>query len=131
MKKTSQSTQDWKLYNNRKKDLEERTFCFARGIREFLKKVPKNQSNFEYAKQLIRSSSSIAANYIEANEALSKKDFFYRIRISKKEAKESKLWLRLVEVGKNQDLKKEQMKLIQEALEYVKIFSAVCRKSKN
>ncbi len=63
-----------------KYDLEERTYKLAYDCRDFVKKLPRTISNIEYAKQLIRSSGSVAANYIEANESLSKKDFFHRIR---------------------------------------------------
>jgi len=76
-------------------DLEERTYQFARQCRDSIKQLPKNISNVEYGKQLVRSSGSVAANYIEANESLSKKDFFHRVKICRKEAKESCLWLRL------------------------------------
>jgi four helix bundle protein len=70
-------------------DLEERTFRYAKEVCVFCKKIEKNLSNNEYHKQLIRSSASVGANYIEANEALSKKDFILRVKISRKEAKES------------------------------------------
>lgn len=83
-------------------DLEERTFKFAENVREYIKKLPKTLSDLEYSKQLIRSSGSVSANYIEANEALSKKDFFMRIKICKKEAKESRFWLRLTEPLENE-----------------------------
>jgi len=77
-------------------DLEERTFQFAKDVRLFLKKLPSTLNNLEDGKQLIRSSGSIGANYIEANEYLSKKDFLMRLKISRKEAKESIYWLRLL-----------------------------------
>jgi four helix bundle protein len=70
-------------------DLEERTFRFARSIAAFCRTLPPNTSNFEFAKQVVRSSGSIGANYIEANECLGEKDFAMRIRICRKEAKES------------------------------------------
>jgi len=111
-------------------DLEDRTFQFAKRCRDFIKKLPKTLSNIEYGKQLIRSSGSTAANYIEANEAISKKDFSHRIKICRKEAKESRLWLRLCTTGDNQDLKKEQELLIQEAMELTKIFGSIVEKSK-
>ena len=75
--------------NSKQYDLEERTYEFARRCRDFVKRLPKSISNIEYGKQLVRSSGSQAANYIEANESLSKKDFAYRIRICRKETKES------------------------------------------
>lgn len=77
-------------------DLEERTFQFAKQIRLWIKNLPKTIANTEDVKQLIRASGSIGANYIEANEALSKKDFHFRIKICRKEAKESGYWLRLI-----------------------------------
>ena len=67
--------------------LEERTFQFAKNVHFFIKSLVKTVGNIEDSKQVIRSSGSIGANYIEANESLSKKDFVYRIKISRKEAK--------------------------------------------
>ena len=78
-----------------KYDLEERTFIFAQVVTKYIKLLPKNLTNIEIGKQLIRSAGSVGANYIEANEALSKKDFLMRIKICRKEAKESHYWLRL------------------------------------
>ncbi len=84
--------------------------------------------NIEVSRQLVRSAGSIGANYREANEALSKKDFIYRIKICRKEAKESKYWLRLSEPRDNQTV--EQNKLIKEALELTKIFGSILEKCK-
>jgi len=78
--------------------LDDRTFAFAKRVREFLKTLPKTISNFEDAKQLVRSSGYVGANYIEANESLGKKDFLMHIKICKKEAKESRYFLRLLTV---------------------------------
>ncbi|HSX09354.1 MAG TPA: four helix bundle protein [Candidatus Saccharimonadales bacterium] len=78
-------------------DLEDRTFTFAKDVRDFVKTLQRTISTIEYSKQLIRSSGSVAANYIEANEALSKKDFLLRIKICRKEAKETRLWLKLLD----------------------------------
>ena len=75
-------------------DLEERSFEFAKQVRAFIKVLPKTIANFEDSRQLIRASGSVAANYIEANNALSKKDFVMRVKICRKEAKECRLWLR-------------------------------------
>jgi len=77
----------------------------------------------------VRSSGSVGANYIEANESLSKKDFLMRIKICRKEAKESRYWLRLVEAGDNSLLQKKRSDLIQEAVELTNIFGAILRKS--
>lgn len=108
-------------------DLEKRTYEYARRCRDLVLGLPKNQANFEYGDQLIRASGSVAANYIEANEALSKKDFIMRLRICRKEAKESKLWLNLILVKPEQDI--ERQSLITEAFELVKIFSSIIDKN--
>jgi len=76
-------------------DLEERTFNFAKNVIEYVRNLPKGISYSEISKQLVRSAGSVGANYIEANESLSKKDFLMRVKISKKEAKESHYWLNL------------------------------------
>lgn len=107
-------------------DLEERTLQFAVNVRSFLKTLPKTIANIEDAKQLVRSSGSVGANYIEANEALGKKDFIMRMKISRKEAKESRYWLRLLEVETQEN---ERMRLIQESTELLKIFNAIIVKS--
>lgn len=119
-----------KIPNSKQYDLEERTYQFAKRCRDFVKRLPRTISNIEYGKQLIRSSGSQAANYIEANEAISKKDFSHRIKICRKEAKESRLWLRLCDPGHKQDLLKEQEDLIRESLELTKIFGSIVEKSK-
>ena len=84
---------------NRPYDLEERTYAFARDVRAFIKLLDRTIANVEDARQVVRSSGSVAANYIEANESLSKKDFRMRIKIGRKEAKESHLWLDLLETA--------------------------------
>lgn len=111
-------------------DLEERTFEFAKRVRRFVKKLPKTIANIEDGSQLIRSSGSVGSNYIEANEALSRKDFFHRIKICRKEAKESKFWLRLVETEEKIELEKERKDLIQEATELMNIFGSIIRNKK-
>jgi four helix bundle protein len=125
--------QNPKIYSNTNQkyyDLEERTLVFAEKCRDFIKKVPKSLSNFEYSKQLIRSSGSQAGNYIEANETVSKKDFAHRMRICRKEAKESRLWLRLIEVEKEGQINIEHRNLIQESVELTKIFASILGKAK-
>jgi len=101
-------------------DLEVRTLNFAKKIRNFIAKVPKSVSTIEDGKQLVRSSGSVGANYIEANESLSKKDFIHRIKICRKEAKESQYWLKLITCPHH--LKEEAEHLLQEAVELTKIF---------
>ncbi len=118
-----------KIQNNRY-DLEERCLIFAKRVRNFIRKLPKTVVNIEDAKQLVRSSGSIGANYIEANEAISKKDFNHRIKISRKESKETSYWLNLIEINDHKELEREKQALIQESTELMKIFSAIMRKSK-
>ena len=110
-------------------DLEERTFKFAREVRIFIKVLPKTTSNIEDAKQVVRSSGSVGANYIEANESLSKKDFLMRIKICRKEAKESAYFLRLITETNAEDLQPNGIRLIDEATQLKKIFSAILEKS--
>ena len=117
-------SQNTKLY-----DLEERTLDYAKKVRVFVKKLPKTISNVEDARQLIRSSGSVGANYIEANESLSKKDFIMRIRISRKEAKESRYWLNLLNNDTNEITNKECSELINESSELLKILTSILKKS--
>ena len=107
--------------------LEERTFLFARSIRAFVKTLPRTVGNTEDVRQLVRSSGSVAANWIEADEALSKKDFLMRAKICRKEAKESRLFLRLLEVGPANITPRDQ--LTAEAYELTLILSAIISKS--
>ncbi|MDD5590167.1 MAG: four helix bundle protein [Candidatus Portnoybacteria bacterium] len=115
------------IQNSKQYDLEERTFNFARRVRQFVKKLTNTISVIEDGKQLIRASGSVGANYIEANEALSKKDFVMRVKICRKEAKESRFFLGLIEVSKP-DIEKEQKDLIKEATELMNIFGSIIRK---
>ncbi len=117
------------IKNSKQYDLEDRTFEFAKDCRLFIKKLPKTIGNIEDGKQLVRSSGSVGANYIEANEALSKKDFVLRSKICRKEAKESRYWLRLVDTSDDPKLEKERLELIQEATELMNIFGSIIRKS--
>ena len=111
-------------------DLEERTFQFAKAVRLFVKTLPKTIANIEDGKQLIKASGSVGANYIEANESLGKKDFAMRIKISRKEAKESAYWLRAIHETNNLDNADDAQSLIKEANELKKIFSSILEKLK-
>ncbi len=109
-------------------DLEERTFRFARSVASYCARIPRTSSNIEYSRQVIRATGSVGANYIEANEALGKKDFGMRIRISRKEAKESGYWLRLI-VETNESIYGEEGKyLTKEANELRNILSSILSK---
>jgi four helix bundle protein len=115
--------------NPKRYDLEERTFAFAQRVRTFVKQLPMTLANIEDIKQVVRASGSVGANYIEANEALSKKDFIVRIKISRKESKESRYWLRLIDPGERNETAKERESLVQESTELMKIFGSILRKS--
>ena len=112
----------------KKYDLEDRTLGFAKEVIRLVNKVSKTLPNVEIARQLVRSSGSVGANYIEANESLGEKDFAMRIKICRKEAKESRYWLQLLE--STPDLSDSQAHLIQESTELMKIFGAILEKIK-
>lgn len=114
---------------SRQFDLGERTFLFAKAVRAFVKHLPRTISNREDVRQVVRSSGSVGANYIEASEALSKKDFVMRMKISRKEAKETHYFLRLVDTGADPSVEQERGNLVQEAQELTNIFGAIVRKS--
>ncbi len=124
----SKQTQISKIQNSKRYDLGGRTFEFSKRVIIYVNNLPKSISNTQVGSQLIRSSGSIGANYIEAEELLSKKDFVMRIKISRKEAKESRYWLGLSIVNDNQIQEKED--LIQEATELMKIFGSIVEHSK-
>lgn len=115
--------------NSKRFDLEERTYKFSKNVAIFCKELPKTTPNVEYIKQVIRSSGSTGANYIEANESLGKKDFLMKIKICLKEAKESAYWLRLI-METNLEESRGIQSLLNEALELKKIFSSILDKSR-
>jgi four helix bundle protein len=108
--------------------LEERCYQFAKRVRAFCRKLKKDVENIEDIKQVVRSSGSVGANYIEANENVGPGDLRYRIKISRKESKESMHFLGLVETFDNNDLETERAYLIDEAGQLRKIFSAMLKK---
>ena len=111
----------------KKYDHEDRTFVFAKNVMEYVRNLPKGIAYSEIGKQLVRSAGSVGANYIEANESLSKKDFIMRVKISKKEAKESKYWLNLSAPTNNNEHTKNE--LMCESEELMKIFATIIRNS--
>lgn len=111
---------------NKQYDLEERTTKFAEAIIDLCKKWPQHPITLPIINQLIRAGTSIGANYSEANGASSKKDFKNKITISKKEAKETQYWLRLLaNTANDESLKNECRILWQEAKELSLIFSKI------
>ena len=108
-------------------DLEDRTTMFAKRVIFLCKKLPRNSVNFELTSQLVRSAGSVGANYREANDALSKRDLYYRLKITRKETKESSHWLDLILVA-NPGLKSDIDVLKIESFELKKIFSSIINK---
>ena len=112
-----------------KYDLEERTTKFSEEIIDFTKKLLQNSITKPIISQLIRAGTSIGANYAEADEANSRKDFINKIAISKKETKETKYWLRLI-AHTLPEFTPEARKLWKEAQELNLILAAIIRKTK-
>lgn len=117
------------MSNGKAYDLEERTFEFAKRLRSFVRKLPRTICNYQDVKQVVRSSGSIGANYIEANESFSSKDFRFRIKIARKEAKETRYWLRLLDTGDQVTLTTTQDELLTECEELRRILSSIIIKS--
>lgn len=113
------------MTKNNKYDLENRTYEFTKGIAQLCREMPKTFIIYEYMKQVIRSSASIGANYIEANEGLSEKDTIMRIKISRKEAKETIYWLKLIKNCNQAEFNNKIQQHIQEATELKRILSKI------
>ena len=109
-------------------DLEERTLAFARRVVQLCRQVRQDAVNRELIGQLVRAAGSVGANYREANEALSAKDFVHRIKIARKEAKEALYWLQLLENAQH-DANGEIEALEREAIELRSILSAIAKKA--
>lgn len=105
-------------------ELEERLICFSEAVIELCQKLPKNQLNNPIINQLIRTATSIGANYCEANGASSKKDFKNKIHICKKESQETNYWLRLL-LKTNKEFGKEINMLRDEVSQFVLIFGKI------
>lgn len=114
--------------SNKVFDLEKRTLDFSRNVIRLCRLLPKEAINFKLIDQLIRAATSIGANYREANDALSKKDFIHRLKISRREAKETVYWLELV-LEANPGFNKEIFILLKESKELRNILSAIINKS--
>ena len=109
-------------------DLEDRTLTFSKNVIRFCKQLKQDTINRELISQLIRSSGSVGANYREANDALSKKDFGHRIRIARKEAKETQYWLQLLAEAASSEPNGDLKGLLQEASELKNILSSIAQK---
>lgn len=116
--------------NQKRYDLEDRTLEFGKRIIRLGKSLPKNQINVNLVDQLVRAGTSVGSNYREANQTQSKKDFRFKIGLSRKEAKETEYWLQLI-IEANPELKERVSSLLGEAVELVKIFATIFEKSRN
>ncbi len=105
-------------------DFEQRTLEFSKSVIRLCKKLPVSTINIELTKQIMRSACSVGANYREANEALSKKDSLHRLRISRKEAKESSYWLDLI-LEANMGFRAEIDAISRESIELRNILSSM------
>ncbi|MBA7696855.1 hypothetical protein ES703_105508 [subsurface metagenome] len=123
----------WPMENTGDKNdefnLEERTARFGEAVLRFAKKIPKSPINNPLISQVVRAATSIGANYCEADDGVSKKDFRNKIGLCRKESRETKHWLRMI-ASANEDLKTEARELWQEAKELNPIFSRIFRSSK-
>ena len=111
-------------------DLGERTFQYAKRTRAFIKKLKRTVTNIDDLSQLNRASGSVGANYIEAEENLGDNDFYMRIKICRKEAKESVYWLQLLDMEFNPELVEERDYLINEGDQLKRIFGSIISKRK-
>src|SRR3989344_8485401 len=119
-----------KIQNTKKYDLEDRTLEFGKRIIRLSKELQKNTINYNLVNQLSRSGTSMGANYREANETETKKDFLFRMRICRKEGKETIYWLNLI-IETNPEFSDRIKPLLQETIELVKIFATIAEKSKS
>jgi four helix bundle protein len=120
-------TQINQIQNSKRYDLGERTLVYSKKIFYYVKQLNRVITNLETGKQLVRSAGSVGANYIEAEESLSRKDFIMRIKIARKEAKESRYWLILSEPSQEQE--REKAMLIDESTQLMKIFGSIVSNS--
>lgn len=115
--------------NRRVYDLEDRTTEFAKRIIQLCRNLPQDTINRQLVSQIIRSAGSVGANYREANDALGKKDFAHRMKISRKECKETIHWLELIEEA-NPNLRERMRDIKKEATELRNILSSIIYKVK-
>ncbi len=117
------------IQKTKRYDLEDRTLEFGKRVLRLSKALPKNTINFKLIDQFVRSGTSMGANYREANETETKKDFKFRMRICRKEGKETIYWINLI-VEANPEFEKRVQSLLEENYELVKIFASILEKCK-
>jgi len=112
-------------------DLKDRTLNYAVRVRSFVRTIKRDRINQDDLAQLVRASGSVGANFIEAIESLSKKDFLYRLRICLKEGKESRFWLKVIQNSNTISNPDEMNALLQESKELIRILSSIIQKNLN
>jgi four helix bundle protein len=110
------------------KELEDRFLMYGKRVRDFSQKLKQNATNIEYLKQLIKSSGSVGANYIEASDDLGSADEKMKIKIARREVKEAKYFLSLVLTYEDQKLEEERNSLTDESGQIQRILSAILKK---
>jgi four helix bundle protein len=110
-------------------NLRERIFAFVQNIFQLVKVLPTNRINDILIHQMVRSATSIGANYEEADGTPTKKDFSYKMSLVKKEAKETKYWLKLIQMNNHKTLQTKVEELMKENEELVRIFATIIIKS--
>lgn len=109
-------------------ELEDRFYNYAKRVRDFCSRIKWNVINVQYIRQVIRASSSVGANYIEASDNLGKADEKMKLKIARRESKESVHFLKLILIHDIPELEKERVELIDEADQIKKILSSIIRK---
>ena len=109
-------------------ELEDRLHNFGKRVRDFCIKLRRDSINIEYIRQLIRSSGSVGANYIEASDDLGKMDEKMKLKIARRESKEATHWLDLILTYGNKELDKERMELSDESIQIRKILSTILKR---
>lgn len=110
------------------KELEDRFHCYAKAVRDFCTRIKWNIINIEYIKQVIRSSGSVSANYTEASDDLGKADEKMKLKIARREAKETLRWLDLILTYESPELDRERTRLLDEGEQIKRILSAIIKK---
>lgn len=119
------------IQTDKKYDLEERTALFGESVIKLCRNIKQDNITSPMINQLIRSSTSIGANYMEANGASSKRDFVNKIFICKKESQETKHWLRMISSGVAENFKEELEKISKECQELIFIFQKIASSCRN
>lgn len=109
-------------------DLSDRTLDFAQAVRLFFRRLPRTVWNREDGRQLLRASGQVGASYIAAKAATARKEIVANLRLARKAAKESRYWLRLLDVGGELKMEQERVELIHQAGELARLLRVVVQR---